>query len=110
MFLSAAEHTVLMDHINAFNLAYNWLARHALDEGHLLYKMTIKFHYVYHIADMNKWLNARYVWCYAFEDFMGEKVRSAQACVAGTGMHKLSTKFVDDMLLLLWLRIADAEF
>ena len=87
-------------------LSYNWLTNNAMNEGRLLYHSTPNMHMLFHIADIAKFLNPRFVRCFAFEDYMGDVVRSARACVPSTAMHKLGNKVVDNLLLLLHTRLA----
>ena len=103
--LSTAEHGQLMHHIDSFLLCYNWRSKDALASGQLVYNFVTKFHFVWHICDMARWLNPKLVTCFAFEDTMGDIVKSAKACMPSTAMHKLGAKVVDNFILLYHLRI-----
>lgn len=110
MFLTDQEHRELMRHTHTFMLTYNWLANYSVDHGALRFHMTFKMHTIYHIADLGRYLNPRYVWCFAFEDYMGDAVKAARACVASCAYHALPAKILDNILLLLHVNLTYGDW
>ena len=105
-FLAPAAYAEVSKHVDAFLLQYHWLAHHSMHRGHVCYHMTAKFHMLWHICQMSKFLNPKLVWCYSFESFIGKMARSAAACVAGTSMPIIGEKVANNFLIALQLDMA----
>ena len=58
----------------------------------LLFHVTIKYHYMLHIADMALYLNPRLGWCYSGESLMHRVRTLIQASCRGVEPHKLADK------------------
>ena len=96
-----------MEDLRVFYEHYHWLACHAVDNGEMNYAVKQKMHTLFHIVDHSKYLNPRFTWCYAYEDFMGTVVTCARACVAGSPMHIVGKKVLDNFLLVLSLPLSE---
>ena len=94
-----------MAHYELFVLHDNWLLKFALSNNDRRYGIYFKFHALWHIADHAKWLNPCHIWRYEFEDSMGQMVGAAKACLAGTPMHAIGTKVLQNYLLVLELTL-----
>ena len=103
MTLTDAESTSLLESYDNFLLHSNFLATKAMEGGFCAFNMPCKFHEMRHICNFGKYTNPRAHWCYSFEDFIGHIKRSGQACVAGTAMHNVPSKMVDNYLRALSL-------
>ena len=90
---------------DAMLLHYNWLTKYSVGKGVLCYNFVGKFHMMWHIIDLSRWMNPTYTWCYAFESYIGHVVRAAQACTAGTAMTGVSKKVAENAALALHLDI-----
>lgn len=66
------------------------LHRRFRDRGY--FNVTIKSHYLSHIADYCLYLTPRAAWCYAGESFMNTAKRVVASCVAGTKATSVSSK------------------
>jgi hypothetical protein len=86
-------------------LHYHWLSRHSLVSAQLLYNFPGKFHMFWHLCDQSKWMNPTHQWCYSSESYIGNIVRSARSCTAGTAMSGVARKVTENMLLELRLRL-----
>ena len=53
-------------------------------QGILIFHVTIKAHYLVHIAFMTLYISPRLGWCYSGEDFIGKVKASIAACHRGT--------------------------
>ena len=74
-------------------------------DGVYNFNMTTKFHEVWHVLHLGRFLSPRMSWCYSFEDFIGKIKKSAQACVCGTPMHNIPNKVVDNYLRALSIEL-----
>ena len=95
----------MVDAIDTHLLHSNWLLNRAISKNVLLYPLFTKHHLLWHIADQAKWLNPRACWAFEFEDFLGDMVQSAKACLAGTPMDVLGNKVLENYTLLLELTL-----
>ena len=90
---------------DAMLLHYNWLTKCSVGKGVLCYNFVGKFHMMWRIIDLSRWMNPTYTWCYAFESYIGHVVRAAQACTAGTAMTGVGKKVAENAALALHLDI-----
>ena len=51
---------------------------------HVVFNMTLKNHYLNHIALMSRYINPSRVWCYSGEDMMDKCKKVVRACLSGT--------------------------
>eukprot|EP00974_Lingulodinium_polyedra_P055889 5374491-Lingulodinium_polyedra.AAC.1 len=70
MFLPRADALMALDKVEEFYEHYSWLLHRAVSRNEPNYNITPKFHWLWHIAYMARFLNPRFTWCYEFEDFM----------------------------------------
>ena len=103
--LIAAESANLLESYDRFLPHYNFLVTQQMEAGFCAFNMTCKFHEMWHICNFAKYTNPRAHWCYSFEDFIGHIKRNGQACVAGTAMHNVPSKIVDNHLRALSLEL-----
>ena len=79
---SQADAAAFVDH------TYNFLALLTALRTHYgpqpLFHITIKAHYLIHIAIMSKYINPRLGWCYTGEDFVGRLRKVIAICLRGT--------------------------
>ena len=100
-----AEWEAVMEKVDFFLLHYNWLTKFSVSKGRTNYNLTIKFHMMWHLCWMSKYLNPRATWCYEFEDLIRQVVRCAKACVAGTPMKLVARKVMENYCLVLHLTL-----
>ena len=81
------------DNIFTYLLLFNSLADFYTAEGLKLFDITVKAHYLAHIALMSAFLNPRLAWTYSGEDFMHHSKRLFSACTRGCKPHLTSKKF-----------------
>ncbi len=60
------------------------LGHHFHPDGILLFHVTIKAHYIAHIAEMTRYISPRLTWCYTSKDFINKVKKLAQATHKGT--------------------------
>jgi hypothetical protein len=68
---------------------YHVLASHHVAVGNLRYNLTIKFHYMQHLADFCT-VNPYFVSCYCEESFIAQGARSSNVAV---GRHEVFHKW-----------------
>ena len=102
---SDEEAEQVLKEYDSFLLHYNHVATVCMRTGVYNCNMTTKFHEVWHILHMGRFLSPRMSWCYSFEDFIGKIKKSAQACVCGTPMHKIPSKVVDNYLRAVFMEL-----
>ena len=78
----------------AFCVVYNALATHHNLQRKMIFDITVKHHYLLHVAINAKFLNPRKGWCYAGEDFMHTSKEVASSCTRGTPPGLTSKKFL----------------
>ena len=83
---------------------YTALAKTFMNEGKLLFDITVKSHYMAHLMIQSEWLNPRLSWTFAGEDFMHIMKILAQSCVRGTQGPKVAAKMLAKYSLTLDLR------
>ena len=74
---------------------YSILANMADREGKLLFSVTIKFHYLHHLAQRAWFLNPRKGCCMIDEDFVGQCKDLVAACCHGTEAHMVPLRFTE---------------
>ncbi len=72
----------------------NALADYYHPRNLLLFNVTIKTHYLLHIALQSKFVHPRAAWCYRGEDFMRISRRLIASCQHGAKPHLVCTKAV----------------
>jgi hypothetical protein len=104
---------------------YTWLAQWALGRGlkrpvakpwvmmMLLacphrWNIVPKFHYMWHIADMAKFMNPRWAWTYMDEDFVGKMAVVGEACSNGTHAVAISRTMLQKYRAGMYLRMSRA--
>ena len=105
MFLSEAQAARLAALYDEHLLYYNFLAKAAVDQGHLYYAIVPKTHALVHLSAFALYMNPRFLWAYEMETFMGLMTTSAKACVAGTPMCLVGDKCMQNFLLNLEIRL-----
>lgn len=105
VFLPGAVAAQFRDTMESVQLHYNALSVHAMQCGRLLYNSTIKLHMCYHLGCLARLTNPRFVWAYAFEDFMRVIITCGKACMAGTLTQNVPRKVVENYRLALHLRM-----
>ena len=88
-----------------FLVHYNWLANYSKDLLRLNYNVVFKCHALWHILYHGRYLNPRFSWCFAFEDFVGVVIKSAQGCMAGSPLLIIGNKVLQNYLLDLQMRV-----
>lgn len=81
------------------------LQQHFLASDRKLFNVTIKFHYLCHLALSSVHLNPRLGWCYVGEDYMGKIKKVASSCLRGTPPHLVSAKIMRKYTLGLHMRL-----
>lgn len=107
--LPPSESAQLLEAVERLLLHYNYLTQQALSQGHLLYNLVVKHHFLWHVADQSKWLNPRSSWAYSYENFIGKIGTCARSLVFSTPPHLVPTKLVENYRLALCLRLRRAH-
>ena len=100
MFLQRRRSERLLKSIDKFLMCNNWLLKYSLELGRKYFYIGVKHHLLWHVGYMARYLSPTVSWCYDFENFVGIAVLSAKACVAGTPMHKVGNKVVENYMLV----------
>ena len=87
---------------------YGALAKTYMEQGKLLFDITIKCHYLAHVMLQSRWLNPRLSWTFAGEDFMHIMKVLAQACVKGVESSQVAAKMLMKYRVTLELRFKKA--
>ena len=74
---------------------YSVLANLADQEKKLLFSVTPKFHWLWHMGDRAYFLNPRKGNTMIDEDFVGRSKDIVAACASGTESHRVPAKFVE---------------
>ena len=80
-FFTDEEHASLKASVGAFLLHYSWLSNDAGKKGLVKYNLTMKFHYLSHMADDSEFMNPRLGTTYQDEDFVGRLAKAGKASV-----------------------------
>ncbi len=96
LFLDNDQATALRFNCDSFMLHYNFLASSSRSRGRRLYNMPTKFHVAWHIADYGRYLNPMAATTYAWEDLVGRIQTSGRSCAAGTSMHLITRKVMNN--------------
>ena len=91
--------------IETFLQHNNWLFKHWSAKHRACFHNTTKYHMMIHIAELSRWFNPTWMWCYEWEDFIGKLVHSARASTAGTPAHQVPIKVMECFLMNLHLRL-----
>lgn len=87
--------------IDSFLLVVEALHKSYRAQGKTYFNVTIKCHYLAHIADFALQMSPRAAWCYAGESFMNTTKKIVSSCVHGTtpmlACSKATSKFVVGM-------------
>ena len=105
MFLTTDESDKALENIDTFLEHYSWLVHYSIGRGVLNYAIVTKTHMLWHIAHLSRYLNTRFCWTYQFEDFMNTMVVAAKACIAGSSMHVVGNKVMQNYTLVLDLML-----
>ena len=99
------------EHEQFYNLVMNYLklqtslAKFYGEQGLFLFDVTIKSHYLAHLALMSQYLNPRLAWTFTGEDLMHFIKILAQSCVRGNRMSRVSKKMLQKYRIALQLRL-----
>ena len=81
--------------VNTFLKDYSILANHADNDKDLLFSVTPKFHYYYHMGQRALFLNPRKGNTMIDEDFVGQAKHIVASCAHGTEAHAVPEKFFE---------------
>ena len=98
----------MLQSYDRFLVHYNWLANYSMEHNILNYNIVVKLHCLWHICYHARYLNPRLTWCYEFEDFIGTIIAAAKACMAGSPLHIVGRKVLNNFLLIAQLRMRDS--
>ena len=86
---------------------FNWEAR---QRKRLLYNITYKFHYLWHLAQEATFINPRIGGCcYANEDMMGKLAGLARGCTTGTNSLKVAQSILDKYIRAIAVQWAEYD-
>jgi hypothetical protein len=88
--LTDAQFKLLEASSHKFLMEYTWLANAAIAANKSRYSVVPKFHYLVHLIQSCKVVNARLVWCYAGEDMVGRISSLAHVCLFGTPSYSVA--------------------
>lgn len=97
MFLPPEQADALQRSINSFLANYTRLGHLADSRGELLFNMTIKFHWLYHLGQRCHYLSPRRGACWLDEDYVNKWKIIAQACSRGMPLHSIPSKAIEKM-------------
>lgn len=97
LFLPPDQACEFQQHIITFLTKYSELGHLADARGDLLWNMTTKFHWLYHLGQRSHYLCPRRGACWIDEDYVKQTKDVAQACSAGTPLHQIPVRLVDKM-------------
>ena len=83
----------------------NWLFKYWSAKNCTVFHNTTKFHMMIHIAELSRWFNPTWMWCFEWEDFIGKLVASARASTAGTPPYLVPIKVMQCFMMNLHLRL-----
>ena len=81
--------------IDVFLANYTWLAACSDARGQLLFNVTPKFHWLWHLGERSMYLHPRRAACMIDEDFVGVMKEVVRASSAGTKGHKVQMTVCD---------------
>jgi hypothetical protein len=89
---TAEDGVKLIALVDSFLVNYEHLAETSWTERKKNWGQYPKFHHLWHWARQSQYMNPRKFWTYGAEDFVGEIVKIAFACNAGTNASGVSVK------------------
>jgi len=98
-FMSAQDADQMLQAITRCLLAYTWLGENYSQGGYMMFNMTPKFHYWWHIGDQAKFMHPRHGWTLMDEDFVGRMAIIGKKSACGVKIALMSNN-----VLLKWLR------
>ena len=105
MFLTETEYQIAKNALDEHFVYYGYLASKSLEGNRMHYQVITKTHYLWHIVDHSRFLNPRFLWAFDFEDFMGQMVMAAKACLAGSKMSIVGDKVLVNYCLVFDLNV-----
>ena len=97
-----------MECYDTFLEHYVWLLHHNLDNEKLRYPVVVKFHMMWHIVHISRYINPRFCWAYEFEDAMNTLVLAAKASLAGSPMKLIGNKVLENVYAVFGLEMKSA--
>ena len=97
LFLGPGQALQFQTHIITFLHKYTQLGHLADARGDLLWNVTPKFHYLYHLGQRSHYLSPRRGACWVDEDYVGKCKVVAARCSAGTQLHCIPGKMLENM-------------
>jgi len=97
LFLPPEKAVEFQRHVINFLSQYSELCHIADARGDLLWNMTTKFHWLFHLGQRAHYLCPRRGACWIDEDYINKCKEVAQACSAGTPLHKIPSRMVEKM-------------
>lgn len=97
-----------MECYDTFLEHYVWLLHHNLDNEKLRYPVVTKFHMMWHIVHISRYINPRFCWAYEFEDAMNTLVLAAKASLAGSPMKLIGNKVLENVYAVFGLEMKSA--
>ena len=94
MLLPLEKAKLLATSIDAVLVNYSQLANLVDESAQLLWSITPKFHYSWHMADRAIWLNPRKGYCLSDESYMKVCKHIAKSCVHGSDDQQVPTSFM----------------
>ena len=90
--------------VKRFSLHYTWLANHAMTNGRLMWNITTKFLFFWHLAAHCQYYNPREGWTYKDEDFVGRIALVARSVARGLGPLRLGPSLLYKYRRMLFIR------
>ena len=97
LFLASGKADELLTRIKEFLLIYTKLGHYAGERGDLLWNMTPKFHWLYHLGQRARYMSPRRAACWLDEDYVGKCKKVAHACAPGTPLHQIPSNMLEKM-------------
>ena len=80
------------DNVLSYLALVTAIATHFHQQGQVLFNVTVKSHYLLHLARFSFFLNPRLAWNYAGEDFMQKNKKIVQGSHKGTAAYQVGNK------------------
>ena len=106
LFPTPFQSAAMMKAVERHLLHSGWLLKRSIGLDLLAYPVMVKHHCLWHLADLGKWQNPRSVWCYDFEDYIGDAITAAKSCLAGTPLSQIGNKVMSNFLLVFQIGIS----
>eukprot|EP00974_Lingulodinium_polyedra_P113859 11023947-Lingulodinium_polyedra.AAC.1 len=101
---TSEEFAVFQRASESFLSSYTDLSKKSADMDQYRFNIVPKFHYMNHLVQQSQHINAKLVWCYGGEDFVGRISSLAHSCTRGTAAHLVEPKLAGKYRIAMHLK------